>query len=136
MLAEASPLTANGAYVSIDGVHDGFGTSNETDTKTSRQDLAQAIKAYNATDVACLSFKLKVRWWARCGAEIDVVIRVVYMTGQLRCYEVGGAGRLPSRIMKLCSRASLSTSNRRSSVCVMPVGLEPYWIFRRHMPSQ
>ncbi len=37
---------------------------------------------------------------------------------------------LPSRMIKLCSRASCRTSLRRSKVAVIPVGLHPYCAIR------
>ena len=111
------------------GLEERLGPAGETNANAGGEDLGEAVEAQDAPDFWLFKFQSKVGWVPGGVAIIEEVIRVV-LELSCGCQRMRGeksrVKSLPSRMMKLYSRASARTSRRRSSVAVIPVGLHPY----------
>jgi hypothetical protein len=112
--------------VEVEHVEERRGARREADADAGGEDLREAVEAEHAPgrgEERALEREVGRR--ARGGAVVEVVVRVVCAADQRPRARRRGGG-VPSRMSRSCASASWSTSVRRSSVAVAPVGLQPY----------
>ncbi len=115
-----------------DGVDDSLRRRQETDPHARGQHLRQAVEADDPPHLGLVALECEVRGRPRGASKVQVVIRIVWPDHRSLIHENkqgyirNGEIDEPSRIRKLCFRASSRTSRRRSRVEVIPVGFAPY----------